>query len=210
MNDNQFVLSRTSIRLLIALAAVQLVRTVVPPNIDSYLVYFLGFNLFRDGTFDPVWLYGAVTSVFVHGDWWHLAANATWLVVLSPQIAPHLRPRRYVLFFVATGTIGALTHAGLNWGESQILVGASGAVFGLLGAGAYVLIRGADGHSKPSLKDIGKYIVMMMVVNVGYALVSGGAISWEAHAGGFFAGLALFPFLREPVRPAGRLQVVDD
>ena len=36
----------------------------------------------------------------------------------------------------------------------------------------------------------------MMVVNVGYAVLSEGNVSWEAHAGGFFAGLALFPFMR--------------
>ena len=40
--------------------------------------------------------------------------------------------------FILTGIAGALVHAGLNWGESAILDGASGAVFGLLGAGAFV------------------------------------------------------------------------
>ena len=201
MNNASFTLPPVALRLLIVLAAVQLIRTVLPPGLDSMLVYFLGFDLFRTGRFDPVWLYGAVTSVFVHGGWWHLLANAMWIVLISPQIFPHIRGRRFVLFFILTGTGGALVHAALNWGESAILVGASGAVFGLLGAGAFVLIRGQDGFSKPSGKDILQYVLMMMIVNVGYAVLSGGNVSWEAHAGGFFAGMALFPFMRQ--RPPG-------
>lgn len=213
MSGSQTSLPPVAIKLLAGLAIVQGVRTVLPPEFDSWLVYFLAFNLFRDGTFDPVWLYAAVTSVFVHGGWLHLLANATWVVVLSPQIWPHLGDRRFILFFVITGTAGALAHAFLNWGESAFLVGASGAVFGLLGAGAYVLIRGRDGHSRPTARDFGQYILVMMIVNLGYAAVSGGGISWEAHAGGFFAGIAIFPFMRHPPQVTGRrngLHVVGD
>lgn len=197
MNNNAFHLPPVALRLLIVLAAVQLLRTALTPDLDAALVFYLGFDLFRTGQFDPVWLYGAVTSVFVHGGWWHLLANALWIVVVSPQIFPHIQGRRFVLFFVATGATGALVHAALNWGESAILVGASGAVFGLLGAGAFVLIRGHDGFSKPTGKDTLQYVLMMMIVNVGYAVLSGGNVSWEAHAGGFFAGMALFPFMRQ-------------
>ena len=89
------------------------------------------------------------------------------IVVVSPQIFPHIRGRRFVAFFILTGIAGALVHAGLNWGESAILVGASGAVFGLLGAGAFVLIRGQDGFSNPSGKDILQYVLLMMIVNLG-------------------------------------------
>ena len=211
MNNSSFTLPPVVLRLLMVLATVQLIRTVLPPDLDSLLIFFLGFDLFRGGQFDSLWLYGAVTSVFVHGGWWHLLANALWIVVVSPQIFPHIRGRRFVAFFILTGIAGALVHAGLNWGESAILVGASGAVFGLLGAGAFVLIRGQDGCSNPSGKDILQYVLMMMIVNLGYAMLSGGNVSWEAHAGGFFAGLVLFPLMRQ--RPPGEkddFRVVSD
>lgn len=203
MNGNSISLPPVAVRLLVLLAIVQGVRSILPPEFDAELIYFLAFNAFRHGAFDPLWLYGAATSVFVHGGWLHLLANATWVVVLSPQIWPHLGNRRFVVFFVVTGTVGALTHAFVNWGENAFLVGASGAVFGLLGAGAYVMMRGRDGHSKPTLQDFGQYILVMMIINLGYALLSGGAISWEAHAGGFFAGLILFPLMRRPAPPQG-------
>ena len=211
MNNSSFTLPPIVLRLLIVLATVQLIRTVLPPDLDSMLIFFLGFDLFRSGQFDPLWLYGAVTSVFVHGGWWHLLANALWIVVVSPQIFPHFYGRRFVAFFILSGTAGALVHAGLNWGESAILVGASGAVFGLLGAGAFVLIRGQDGFSNPSGKDILQYVLLMMIVNVGYALLGGGNISWEAHVGGFFAGMALFLLMRQrPPDEKGDFRVISD
>ena len=198
MNDNSFTLSPVTLWLLVVLAGVQLVRSVLPLELDAYFIYFLGFNPFRSGYLDPIWLYGAATSVFVHGGWWHLLVNAMWILVVSPQLLPHMSVRRFVGLFILTGVVGALVHSVVNWGESAILVGASGSAFGLLGAGAYVLLRGQDGFSKPSGKDIVQYVLLMMIVNVGYAFLSGGNVSWEAHAGGFFAGMALFPFLRQP------------
>lgn len=198
MNQNQpFSVPPIAIRLLIVLAVIQLVREVLTSDTDAYLMFYLGFSLFRDGFFDPVWIYGAVTSVLMHGGWWHLASNAMWLVVVSPQIVPHMNNQRFVAFFMVTGTAGAVFHALVNWGEPAFLVGASGAVFGLLGAGAYVLVKGQDGISRPTGRDIAQYVLLMMIVNVGYAMMSGGVVSWEAHAGGFFAGLSLFPLMRQ-------------
>ena len=208
MDKSQFSLSLTAVRLLVVMIAIQAIRTVLPPEFDTYLVMFLGFDLFRGDELNLAWIYGAVTSVFVHGGWLHLVSNGIWIGVLSPQIYPHLRGKRFVVFFVVTGAAGALTHAVLNWGESQILVGASGAVFGLLGAGAYVMIRGQDGYSKPTLRDFVQYVLVMMIVNIGYAVLSDGNVSWEAHAGGFFAGLMLFPFMRRLPRST-RITVLD-
>ena len=76
MSGNQTSLPPVAIKLLAGLAIVPGIRTILAPGFDSWLVYFLAFNLFRDGTFDPVWLYAAVTSVFVHGGWLHLLADA--------------------------------------------------------------------------------------------------------------------------------------
>mgnify|MGYP001157027286 FL=1 len=195
-NAKSLAIPKVVLRLLIIFVIIQLLRSALPPDWDAYLLSLLGFNPFRAGGFQVQCLYGAVTSIFVHGGWWHLISNAIWMIVISPQILRHIEGRRYLTLFVLTGALGALVHALVNWGENAILIGASGAVFGLLGAGAFVLIRGEDGFSRPSWRDILKYILVIMLVNVGYALLSGGKVSWEAHAGGFFAGMALFPFLR--------------
>ena len=92
--------------------------------------------------------------------------------------------------------MGACVHAVLNWGANELLIGASGSVFGLLGAGAFVLVRGRDGVSRPNGPDIAQYVLLIMIVNVGYAILSPGNVSWEAHAGGFLGGLIFYPFMR--------------
>ena len=185
------------LRLLISLAAIELIRNALTSDLNFALIHYLGFNLFRGDEFNPALLYGAVTSVLLHGGWGHLLSNAMWILVISPKVVPHIGGKRFLWFFVATGAVGALTHATLNWGVNAPLIGASGAVFGLLGAGAFVLIRGKNKHSRPSGEDVLKYVLLMMIINVGYALLGGGNISWEAHAGGFFSGMALFPLMRQ-------------
>ena len=203
MSAARLFLPPAAVKILIALAAVQAIRSVLPREFDAYLLYFLGFDAFRRGVFEPIWLYGVATSVFVHGGWAHLGANALWLVVLSSQLRSSLDGVRYVAFFVVTGAAGALVHAMLNWGASQLLIGSSGVVFGFLGAGAHALLRGHDGISRPGLRDYLQYILLMMIMNVGYALLSDGNISWEAHAGGFFAGIVFYPLLRRRLTRRG-------
>lgn len=196
MSAGRLFLPSAAVKILVVLAAVQAIRSVLPLEFDTYVLYFLGFDAFRRGAFEAIWLYGAATSAFVHGGWAHLGANALWLVVMSAQLRPHLYGGRYFAFFLVTAAAGALAHAILNWGQSQLLIGSSGVVFGFLGAGAHVLLRGHDGVSRPGLRDYAQYMLLMMIMNVGYALLGGGNISWEAHAGGFFAGILFYPLLR--------------
>ena len=199
MNRPDLSIPPVAVGLLAAMILVQVVRTVLPEEYDLYLLYFLGFHPFRAGSFDIVWAYGALTSLFVHAGWLHLLANGIWVVALSPRITDFLDAKRFLLLFIVSGTCGSLTHAAINWGEHQFLVGASGAVFGLLGAAAHVPGQSGERHGRPTLRQYLHYIlVMMLIMNLAFALISGPNISWEAHAGGFFAGLALFPFLRRP------------
>ncbi len=193
---NRPSLPPAAVHVLAALVAVHAVRTVLPARYDLALVQVLAFAPFRGGALDPALLYGAFTSVFVHAGWMHLLVNGLCAAVLSAQLHPHLGGGRYLAFFTATGGLGALAHGVVNWGGEVLLVGSSGAVFGLFGAGAHVLLRAGDGRSRPRPRDYLQYVLIMMIVNLGYASLGGGRVSWEAHAGGFFAGLALFPLLR--------------
>ena len=86
MDNSQFSLPPVAIKLLVALIIIQAIRAILPPEFDLYLVFFLGFDLFRGGELNLIWVYGAVTSVFVHGGWLHLLSNATWMV--AADISP--------------------------------------------------------------------------------------------------------------------------
>ena len=202
MSGARFSVPPAAVRVLAVLVGIQALRTVLPHEYDAYLLFFMAFHPFAGPELDPVWLYGAFTSVFIHANWPHLLMNGLWVVALSSQLRTHLEGARFLVFFAVSGAFGALAHAALNWGTPGILLGSSGAVFGLLGAGAHALLRGSDGRSRPEPQHYVQYILLMMIINLGYAILSEYRISWEAHAGGFFAGLALFPLLRSRPLPA--------
>ncbi len=198
MNINQtFTVPKSVVWLLVILGGVQLISEILPPETNAALEYFFSFRNFQGGIFNISRFHGVVTHILIHSGWWHVFANGMWIIVIAPRVFPYLGGPRFFAFFFATGIIGAFVHAVLNWGANELLIGASGSVFGLLGAGAYVLVRGGDGVSRPRGRDIVQYVLFIMIVNVGYAILSPGNVSWEAHAGGFLAGLVLYPFMRQ-------------
>lgn len=183
--------------LLAIMVAVAAVEYLTPPRWHRELVFLLGCSLFYDGVFLPERLYTTVTAIFVHASWGHLLVNAVWIVILGPRIHAETGPTRFVILFLACGIAGNLAHALYRWAELTFVIGASGAGFGLLGAGAYVLTR-SRGGGPPQPKNILHYVVVTAVLMAGYGfLMAEKGVSWEAHAGGFFAGLALFPLLRQ-------------
>jgi membrane associated rhomboid family serine protease len=153
-----------------------------------------------------------VTHVFVHGDFSHLAINAACLLAIGTPVARRLGPVRFLVFFFLCGFGGALLYLALN---AAPMVGASGAISGVMG-GALRLLVGplTDGRPEPlagkvaraalpslreSLTDrrilvaVGAWIVLN--VAAAYALpevLDGVSIAWDAHVGGFFTGLLTF------------------
>ncbi len=178
------------------------------------------------GTGAEIWTF--VTYAFIHGDMTHLAMNAVWFLPFGSAVARRFGPLHSLGFFAATAAGGALMHLLTHWGELIPMVGASGAVSGFM-AGA---IRFAFQHGGPltvfrpgdpavyqvpaaplssALRDprIVIFLAVWFALNLLAGLVGIGApggedqsIAWEAHIGGFLAGLLLFP-LFDPV-PAGR------
>jgi membrane associated rhomboid family serine protease len=124
----------------------------------------------------------------------------------------------FLLFFLICGVAAALTHLALNWGGMDPVVGASGAISGLMAAGLRLLpgmfpwatpgeARMAPIFSRQILTFSLAYIVLSIAVGLfgGGFLGSEGAIAWQAHLGGYLAGLflsSLFDALRpRPLAP---------
>jgi len=186
--------------LIAVMAAVQVVAWVVPAEAQLRLMSSLGAYLFaRDGAFQPLRLYSLFTSWAAHDGIFHLLFNALGLAALGHTAVRHLGAVGFTIFFLATSAVGAFAGLAAHWGEPAIVVGASGAVFGLIGAGAYVLTQGASVARK--IGAMVAYVAIFMALNLGFALMGGesfgveGAISWQAHAGGLAAGLVLFPVI---------------
>jgi membrane associated rhomboid family serine protease len=146
-----------------------------------------------------------ITYMFLHGDFTHVGINSLWLLVFGPIVARRLGTLRFLLFFLLCGVAAALVHLTVYWGSPMQVVGASGAVSGLMAAGMRILYGrlygGADGLAPIFSKPILGFSAVWIIANVITGILRIGVsddltlIAWVAHLGGFFAGLVLIgPF----------------
>ena len=151
---------------------------------------------------------GLVGHVLVHGDWVHLATNMVALWVFGDNVEDAMGHLRYLAFFLLCAVAGALVEGGMTAEPMRPLVGASGAISGVMGA--YLLL-----HPRakilvlvmfrfPVLLPASLVVAGDLAVNIVMALTPGtaaGETAWGAHLGGFAAGmLLLVPFKRAGVR----------
>ncbi len=138
-----------------------------------------------------------LTSMFLHGGLFHLLGNMLYLWIFGNNIEDRLGPFRFTLFYLASGVAAALTHILAQPGSRVPMIGASGAIAGVLGAYAVLfpharvrtfvfLVFYIDVVSVPAGLVLGIWF-LAQVLNVGM----GGGVAWFAHIGGFLAGIAL-------------------
>ncbi len=171
--------------------------------------------------FDGGWWPGVFTAMFVHSGWGHAGANAVMAFAFGAPVARILKGARgvvvFLLFYMACGVAASIGYALIHPDSDGLLVGASGAVFGLIGAGLRLLGR-RDG----TLRDLTDRRLLMpaavlMALNVAVGLIGlapgaiGLPIAWEAHAVGFFFGLlAIGPLSRIAARKPDSFDSPDD
>lgn len=147
------------------------------------------------------WWPGLLTSMFVHGGWAHVAMNAVAALAFGPPVARLAGGARgavaFLLFYVACGLVATGGYGLIHPDSYDSLVGASGAVFGLMG-GALRLLGRRDQRLRP-LGDR-RFLTpaaVIMAVNAAAGLaglapgMEGARIAWEAHAFGFVCGALL-------------------
>lgn len=140
----------------------------------------------------------------LHGDWTHVGINCLWLLAFGPVVARRFGAGLFLLFFIVCGVAGGATYLAFDWGSQVPVIGASGAISGLMAA-ALRMMPGQAPWAAPGTAPLTPlwsrqmlvFTVIWLVVNLlagltGLGLVSEGmAISWQAHLGGFVAGLLL-------------------
>lgn len=125
--------------------------------------------------------YRLFTSMFLHQEMWHIAFNMLGLWWLGGPLEAALGRVRYLALYLISGLAGsALTYLIAN--PAQLSLGASGAIFGLLGA-TVVLMRRMNYDMKP--------VFVLFAVNVLFTIFSWSNIAWQAHLGGLVAGTVL-------------------
>ena len=136
------------------------------------------------------WRY--VTAMFLHGDFMHLLFNCVAILIIAPKIEEAFGPRRFLLIYILAGIAGNVVSVYVRHmaGQPVLLVGASGAVYGLLGAGAI------HGHKigGPQGNQIFKFMIAWIVLGILYSFLHRG--DNFAHAGGAIAGGIIAQLLR--------------
>lgn len=154
-----------------------------------------------------------VTYAFLHGDIFHLGGNMLFLWVFGDNVEDALGHLRFFLFYVLCAVAGALLH-GLLLPESQApLIGASGAIAGIVAA--YLMLH-------PRVKiwvlafariplRIPAWIVLALWIGMQFvmlAIAGDDAVSWAAHVGGILMGAALVLFMRRSGVPLFDREIV--
>ena len=150
---------------------------------------------------DGGWWPGVLTSMFVHTGWGHVIMNALAALAFGPAVArlfPGLRGSPvFLLLYIMCGVAATVGYGLLYLDSSVPVLGASGAVFGLMGAALRLLGRRGRGPVALTNKRFLKTSVILMAVNAATGLIGfapgmeGVQIAWEAHAIGYVAGALL-------------------
>ena len=148
-----------------------------------------------------------MTSMFLHGGWMHLIGNMMYLWIFGNNVEDVMGHVKFIIFYAACGIIAALSHAAIDSASTVPMVGASGAISGVLGA--YLLLYP---HAKVLVLIPLGFLSQMIYVPAGIVLglwfllqlvsggmtigSQGGGVAFFAHIGGFLAGMALIPFFK--------------
>ena len=167
-----------------------------------------------------IWTF--ITYSLLHGDLMHLGFNAVWLLAFGTPVARRFGPVRFLAFFAVTAAAGALAHLMTHFGEMIPMVGASASISGAMaGSMRFAFQRGGtlrfggsdDSYRVPALplmdalRDgrvlafIAVWFGLNLLFGMGTVSVTGEdqSVAWQAHVGGFVAGLLLFGMF-DPVR----------
>ncbi|RRQ20967.1 rhomboid family intramembrane serine protease [Thiohalobacter thiocyanaticus] len=147
------------------------------------------------------------TSMFMHGGWMHIIGNMLYLWIFGNNVEDAMGHVRFIVFYLVCGLVAVLAHA-LPGPESTVpMIGASGAISGVLGAylllypHARVLVAIPFGFIiqtfyLPAVAVLGLWFVIQLLSSATTA-GEGGGVAWGAHIGGFVAGMLLVPLFKQ-------------
>jgi membrane associated rhomboid family serine protease len=151
-------------------------------------------------------------SMFLHAGWLHLLGNMLFLWIFGNNIEDRLGRFKYLLFYLACGYAAAYGFAAVNPHSAEPLIGASGAIAGVLGAYLVLYPRARVWSLVPFLLFLplripawvvlGLWFVLQWAYSAGYAAAGAGAVAYAAHVIGFVLGAAVGLLVRAAGPPA--------
>jgi len=199
--------------------------TIIAINL---LVFFYGLGLSRQQLEDVYFHYGVIPSevfhlvqtgapleplflpflsaMFLHGGWFHVIGNMWYLWIFGDNVEDRLGHFRYLLFYLAAGIIGSIAHILTNPTSPVPVIGASGAIAGVLGGYFITFPRSRVLALVPvffflTLMEVPAviYLALWFVLQLFNGTLSLGGVAnpvaWWAHIGGFVAGMVLIKLM---------------
>jgi len=178
--------------LILANIGVFVVCQFLPESWYYWLLVHFQFSVLRFTNAVPFYwtvILTPVTAQFLHANWMHLLSNMVSFVLFGTIVERAIGERRMLVLTLTTGILGNLAFLALNYGENISNIGASGAGSGLFGAAVRLLVRQRHGQDT---RQIWIFAAIWVGIALLPAVMSGQSnIAWEAHVGGFLAGLLL-------------------
>ena len=155
------------------------------------------------------------TSMFMHGSWFHIIGNMWFLWVFGDNVEDEMGPVRFLVFYVLCGLAAAAAQIVTDPDSLVPMVGASGAIGGVMGAYALLfprvrvnllIILGfyVTTIAVPAIFMLGYWFLLQLLQGIPAIGSEGGGVAFWAHVGGFVAGLGLVWLFRRPGRGGPR------
>jgi len=206
-----------TVALLVAVALVFLWQLSLGPRDGEAIVYALGLipgvllgqhELPAELAIVPP-VTTILTSMFMHGGWLHLLGNMLYLWIYGDNVEDAMGHAKFLLFYLVCGVAAALTQALPDPHSVVPMIGASGAISGVLGAylllfpRAHVVVLIPLGFLMytvrwPASVVLIWWFVLQFLSNALAAGGQGGGVAFRAHVGGFAAGMLLVVFFKRP------------
>ena len=152
-----------------------------------------------------------ITSMFMHGGFMHLIGNMLYLWIFADNIEDELGPVKFICFYILSGIAAALTQVFLNTESTIPMIGASGAIGGVLGAyivnhpKAKVIVLIPLGFFSQIVKIPALYVLgfwfVLQFINSSLSSSEGGGVAYGAHIGGFIFGAVAILFFNKKNKP---------
>jgi membrane associated rhomboid family serine protease len=150
---------------------------------------------------DKIPFLSVLSAMFLHGSWLHLLGNMLYLYIFGNNVEDTLGRIRYLLFYLVCGYLATYGFALANPGSTETLVGASGAIAGVLGAYLILYPRARVTSLVPFLFFfpfrlpawivLGSWFLLQYVYVTGAGMADGSNVAYLAHVVGFIAGIVL-------------------
>ena len=158
----------------------------------------------------PNWL-TVFTHMFLHGGWFHLIGNMWFLWVFGDNVEDAMGGPRFVVFYLLCGLAAFAAQAFTNPSSAVPMVGASGAIGGVLGAYARLYPRApvhllviffvfVERTVVPAFLMLGYWFLLQVIAGIPALASQAGGVAFWAHVGGFLTGVLLIPIFAKPER----------